>query len=147
MSNFFAIYYQPYYDNVNECYKNILTLDKIPNGPLKFYVIKIKNNLLSPFQTYNNICNTNYCNNNCIYALINIQYNYKNLYLNKKFCNNIMTPNEIDILYDFLINNNYAIETQITNINFNNPNLKNTNKNLINYVSYYNQKPNITYIR
>lgn len=147
MSNFFAIYYQPYYDNINECYKNIITLDKIPNGPLKFYVIRIKNNLLSPFQTYDNICNTNY-NNNCIYALLNIQHNYKNLCLAKKFCNNIMTPNEIDILYNFLHNNNYAIESQITNTNLINPNLKNSNKNLINYVSYYNnQKPNIVYMR
>lgn len=146
MSNFFAIYYQPYYDNVNECYKNIITLDKIPNGPLKFYVIRIKNNFLSPFQTNNNNCND--CNNKCIYALINVQYNYKNLYLNKKFCNNIMTPNDIDILYDFFNNNNYAIESQITNTNLINPNLKNSNKNLINYVSYYNnQKPNIVYMR
>jgi len=109
------LFLENYYDFHNTSYYQILTLNNIPNGPLKNYIklISIKN-----VSTINN-ANTNYCsyvinknilNNN---SNSNSSSNITN-FINNKF--NYCTIEDITQVYDFLINNNYTINNELTNI-------------------------------
>ena len=93
----------------------------MPNGNLKNYIIRVNNSPLSPFQ--NN--NYNNCNNYCIYAI-------------KSFnnCDNFLDPNNIDELYEFLLNNNYTVNYEFTNLinNGKNPNIN--IKKLIMFITF-----------
>lgn len=132
----FTITSEPFYDNLNKCYKNILMVNVIPSGPLRQFVKQIKLPKLSPFQT-ETPCNPIA---KCGYAIHNI-----NDCLNK--CCDLMTPNEIPDLITFLTSNNYQIETQITNM-VNQSEIKLSRKKICFVVTYFNDyKPNITYIR
>ena len=110
-----------YYDNSSETYKPIVCINKMPNGNLKNYIIRVNNSPLSTFQ--NN--NYNNCNNYCIYAI-------------KSFnnCDNFLDPNNIDELYEFLLNNNYTVNYEFTNLinNGKNPNIN--IKKLIMFITF-----------
>jgi hypothetical protein len=108
----FTITTQPYLDN-NQCYKNILTINVVPDGPLQNFVRRLKPSKLSPFQV------NNYNNNNCGCDLVLINpFPNACTYSNNcgKKCDNYMSPNEIPNLYSFLTANGYQIETQLTNM-------------------------------
>jgi hypothetical protein len=126
---------QTYYDQYNQCYKNILTVNIMPPGPIKKIIRRIKFPKLSYSSHFNDCCNPI---NNCGLAFTSL--NYGN-------CCDLMTPNEIPELIAFLLANGYQIETQITNM-LNNSTLKISNKKLAFTVTYYeNTQPNITYMR
>ena len=58
-----------------------------------------------------------------------------------------MTPDEIPDLITFLMNNNYQIETQITNM-LTQIEVKLTNRKIAFTVTYYDtNQPNVTYMR
>lgn len=103
---------QPYYDYRNQCYRNILVLNKEPVGPLKSIVKRINPPKLSEFNelTYNNTC----CyERKCIYAICNINdtsshYNNHN--------DEFMCVDEMSNLFEYLINHGYTIDTSITKI-------------------------------
>tara|TARA_B110001450_G_scaffold73943_2_gene70354 strand:+ start:8998 stop:9426 length:429 start_codon:yes stop_codon:yes gene_type:complete len=107
------LFLENYYDFHNTCYYQILTLNNIPNGPLKSYIklISIKN------VTKINNANTNYCsyviNKNILNNNSNSSSNITN-FINNKF--NYCTIEDITQVYDFLINNNYTINNELTNI-------------------------------
>ena len=67
----FTITTQPYLDNNNQnnnqCYKNILMINVVPDGPLNAFVRRLQLPRLSPFQTRDD------CNQmkNCGLVLIN----------------------------------------------------------------------------
>jgi hypothetical protein len=129
----FTITSQPFYEQYNQCYKNILTINTEPQGPLKQYVRKINFPPLSPFQREGP------CNPipRCGLAIYNLNH----------FSCNIMTPNEIPELISFLQQNGYCIETQLTNM-LNQSNIKLSNKSLVFNVTYYGEnQPNFVYIR
>ena len=65
----FTITTQPYLDN-NQCYKNILTINVVPDGPLQAFVRRLKPTRLSPFQV-NNYNNNGNNNCGCDLVLIN----------------------------------------------------------------------------
>ena len=99
----FTITSQSYYEQYNQCYKNILMVNVEPQGPLRRFVRRIKLPKLSPFQV-EGPCNPI---QKCGLALQGINYS----------CNNtLMTPNEIPDLITFLLSNGYQIETQLTNM-------------------------------
>ena len=50
MNNTFTILTQPFYDEYNQCYKNIIVIDAEPNGPLRAFVRRTKLPKLSPYQ-------------------------------------------------------------------------------------------------
>ena len=78
---------QAYYDNCLQQYTNIIRINMIPEGPLRFLVRKIKLHPLSSFEYHNN----NYSNNTCAFALIS-------------FCGNrYMSPNDIPDLFSFFV--------------------------------------------
>jgi len=111
------LFLENYYDFHNTSYYQILTLNNIPNGPLKNHIklISMKN-----VSTINN-ANTNYCsyviNKNILINNSNSNSNSNSNitnFINNKF--NYCTIEDITQVYDFLINNNYTINNELTNI-------------------------------
>jgi hypothetical protein len=139
----FTITSQPFYDQYNQCYKNILMVNAEPCGPIRRIVRRIKLPKLSPFQR-EGPCNPIF---KCGLALQSL-----NLFEPIGCCKlnsgcKLMTPDEIPDLITFLIGNGYQIETQITNM-LNQSELKLSNKKLAFTVTYYDTlKPNVTYMR
>jgi len=135
----FTITSQPFYDQYNECYKNIIMVNLEPQGPIRKIVRRIKIPKLSPYN--------NQCYPKCGLALQSLRgINYRGSKINS--CYNLMTPDEIPDLITFLTGHNYQIETQITNM-LNQSELKLSDKKIGFVVTYYepNQQPNITYMR
>ena len=70
--NIFSIIY---YDNTLEKYIPIVCINRFPNGNLKNYIIKVRNDKLSPFQ--DNIHNR--CESLCLYAIKSFNNNFSRL--------------------------------------------------------------------
>ena len=137
-SNTFTITSQPFYDQYNQCYKNILTVNPEPRGPIRKIVRRIKLPKLSPFQREGP------CNPipQCALALQSL-----NGFNNCCKESDLMSPDEIPELITFLFGNGYQIETQITNM-LNQSEVKISNKKIAFTVTYYETiQPNITYMR
>uniref|UniRef100_A0A6C0E5Q4 Uncharacterized protein n=1 Tax=viral metagenome TaxID=1070528 RepID=A0A6C0E5Q4_9ZZZZ len=124
---------QPYLDTVSQCYKNIIMINRIPEGPLKYYVQRIQLRPLSSFQCYQNACDPL---QKCGLALSSISshLSYNNCQLGNK-CNMLMTPNEIPDLFSFLVSNGYRIDTSITKM-MNNSDIRLSNKNILCFFTY-----------
>ncbi len=138
----FTITSQPFYDEYNQCYKNIMMLNVEPRGPLRQFVRKLKLPKLSPFQK-ETPCNPIPQCGLALQKLNSINFGEK---FHKNSCN-LMSPDDIPDLVTFLISNGYQIETQITNM-LNQSELKLSNKKMGFTVTYYGrEKPNITYMR
>lgn len=91
----------PYYDSINQAYTNILILNQVANGPLQQITKKVILNKLTPFESNMNICPKS----NCIIAITQ---------LNNK--TQLMCIDQLPELFEFLINNGYTIDTNITKI-------------------------------
>lgn len=114
----YSLFSQPYYDKCNECYRNILVLNKEPVGPFKKMVKRINPPILSPFQYPSTDC----CDNErCIYAVHDKQ--------------GLVCIDRIPEIFSFLISNNYQIDTSITMMMQKSP-VKINNNNLICFFSY-----------
>ena len=98
-----------YYNNIDNNYYKLLSLNKMPSGPLKNYVSTIavtnpSNKIIKSMENYcilginNSILNTNYSNTNY------------NKYIN------LCTIEDIAEIYEFLVNNNYIINHELNNI-------------------------------
>ena len=136
----FTISYQPYYDQLNKCYRNIITVNGMPMGPIKQLVRRIQFPKLSEFQVESHCVSIPKCG--LVLKSISILSCCKN-----KEGYNLMNPDEIPDLTSFLLNNGYQIETQITNM-LNNGNIKVSNKTNIFTVTYYGKnQPSVTYMR
>lgn len=122
-----SLFCQPYLDNSNECYKNIITLNTYPQGPLANFVRKINTPRLSHFKTYSNKCETT---NNCCLAL-STQCISTN-------CMRLMVVDDVPDLISYLSENGYTIDTSLTKM-FNEGDIRfktnNANK-LICFITY-----------
>lgn len=120
----FAISSQPYYDSRNQSYKNIVTINQKPQGPLASLVINVKFQPLSPFKQ------PSQCARTCGLALKTIS--------NGCGCDNLMTVDEIPNLFSFLVTNGYKIDTSITKMmNASDVDFQSDNSaKLITFVSY-----------
>ena len=131
---------QPFYDQYNQCYKNIMMVNLEPQGPLSRLVRRLRLPRLSPFQR-EGPCNPI---QKCGLALQSINTGCCNKY--NSGCD-LMTPNEIPDLISFLQSNGYQIETQITNMLLQSE-IKLSNKRMAFTVTYYGtNQPNIVYMR
>jgi len=118
---------EPFYDTCSQCYKNIIVINALPNGPLRSIVRRVHLNKLGPNRDYSQCAPTVKCK----LALIGFEMGC---------CNNggknWMTPNEIPDLFSFLIANGYTIDTSITNMmSLGEVKLSNNNKILC-FISY-----------
>lgn len=109
----YSIHSQPFYDSYNECYKNILTISSKPHEqPLSTIIKRLQTPRLSPFKESTNCCPIP----NCVNAIYKIDNNCE-----------LMTPDDIPELFNFLLSNNYKIDTSITKM-MNSSEVKMTNK-------------------
>jgi hypothetical protein len=99
-----TLFSQPYLDRYNQCYKNIVTINLIPQGPLAHLVRRVQ---FPPLSTFKQPGPCNHINN-CGLALIAL-----NNVCNKK-CSNFMVVDEVPNLFSFLLSNGYTINTSIT---------------------------------
>ncbi len=114
----YVLFSEIYYDQLCKEYYNILTLNKQPYGELNKYTKLIS--ITNPSTKQNTLINKH-----CTYAISN------NLLLNNDMqtnysCSNLLTVEHINELTEFLLNNNYIIDTSITKI-FKNSNSKSSN--------------------
>lgn len=115
-----------YLDTHLKEYFRILSVNKPPPGPLGQYITKINQNRLSPFESFTN---DKSC---CIYAIKHLPNN------GSTQCNkhqSFMTIDDLDILIDFLVENNYDVNTRLSKLIQKNPRL-NKKDDFIFYVSY-----------
>jgi hypothetical protein len=104
MESIYILYSEIYYEPLYNIYVNILTLNKEPDGQLKKYTKHIRIN--SPSTKEETLINTY-----CTYAISS------NLSNNSKNNNtNLMTLEQLDDFTQFIINNNYIINNNITQL-------------------------------
>ena len=99
---------QVYLDNFCQNYKNIIIINDIPEGPLRYFVRRIQLPRLSPFQYENS---SRYLPK-CGLALTTFRNRYIDCANNRLVDRNndcFMTPNEIPDLFLFLSENGYWI--------------------------------------
>ena len=129
----FTITVKPYLDTFNKTYRNILTVNIVPQGPLAQFIQLLRLPPLSPFQQHNNYNN----NKVCCYAIMNFfGGNY-----------NLMSPDNYPDLLSFLTSNGYQIETQLTAL-MNQSEVKMNNSRVLCAATYYgNNQPSIMYMK
>lgn len=115
----YMLYNEIYYDSLFKEYYNILTLNKQPQGPLQNYTKLINITIPSTSQNYNKQCTIALKN-----ALLNTN-NSANKY------NNLLLLEDLNDFTEFLINNNYIIDSSITKIYKNNSYTNVNSKKLI----------------
>ena len=98
---FYKISSVVYLDKINKCYKTIVIIDNIPDGPLKNHVRPIMRNKLSPFDDHNNCSNRKSC--------FNVIYNFNN-------SNEYLCVDDIIELFNFLSSNDYTIDNNLSEI-------------------------------
>jgi hypothetical protein len=99
-----TLFSQPFLDTYNQCYKNIVTINLIPQGPLAQIVRRVQFPPLSPFKQPGPCSRINNCG--LALAALNGSCN--------KNCSNLMVVDEIPDLMSYLLSNNYTINTSIT---------------------------------
>jgi hypothetical protein len=104
-----SLFSQPYLDEYNKCYKNIVTLNLRPQGPLDELVKFIKFPQLSEFKQQGS------CNKikQCGYALMTLDSDNYNAGCGK-FGEDLMVVDEVPNLISFLVSNGYSVDTSIT---------------------------------
>jgi len=98
-----TLFSQPYLDTYNQCYKNIVTINLPPQGPLTQFVRRVNFPPLSKFKQPGPCSRLKMCG----LALVSLENN-----CNK--CSNLMDVDEIPDLFSFLLSNGYTIDTSIT---------------------------------
>jgi hypothetical protein len=124
-----SLFSRPYLDTYNQCYKNIVTINLLPQGPLAKIVRRVQLPILSEFKQ------PGPCNRleKCCLALTS---------MNNECCNkngsNLMVVDEVPNLISFLLSNGYSVDTSITKM-FNQSDIRfqtdNENK-LICFITY-----------
>jgi hypothetical protein len=110
------VYLQNCNDNNGDAYKNIVTINMVPDGPLRKLVRRVQNRPLSVFQ------GRQY--NSCLLALVSLIEPFR-----------LMDVNEVPNLISFLSMNGYIINTNITQM-FNTGNIQFGNNQTLFFLSY-----------
>jgi hypothetical protein len=103
-----TLFSQPYLDTYNQCYKNIVTVNLLPQGPLAQLVRKVQFPPLSQFKQPGPCSRINNCGL-ALTTLNSVFYNNLN-----KGCSGFMIVDEVPNLMSFLLSNGYDINTSIT---------------------------------
>ena len=103
-----SLFSQPYLDTYNQCYKNIVTINLIPQGPLAQLVRRVQFPPLSQFKQPGPCSRINNCGL-ALTTLNSVFYNNLN-----KGCSSFMVVDEVPNLMSFLLSNGYSINTSIT---------------------------------
>jgi hypothetical protein len=116
MIDTYAIYSQPYFDTKTQSYRNIITINILPNGPFASLVTRVNFASLSPYKERDSSCG---------FAVISIK--------NKR---ELMPIDELPMLFSFLMTNGYTIDTSLTKmLHISDIQMKSSN-NLISFILY-----------
>ncbi len=106
-----TLFSQPFLDTYNQCYKNIVTINLMPQGPLGQFVRRVQFPPLSTFKQPGPCSRIN----NCGLALTTLNGFYNNNYnCCNQNCSNLMVVDEVPALMSYLLSNGYTINTSIT---------------------------------
>lgn len=114
----YTLFSRPYLDTYNQCYKNIVTINLEPKGPLAKIVRRINFVPLSTFKQPGPCSRIQNCglgvvslHNGCdSYDTVYRDYGYSNY---KNGCN-LMVVDEVPDLFSFLLSHGYKIDTSLT---------------------------------
>jgi hypothetical protein len=109
-SSSFILYLEPVLNTYYQTYQNVITLNKIPPGPLADMVTQISTSKLSPFQQAPIMNNSPY---NCAFVLLRYP---KSSGLSIKNSDYFMTADDIPSVLSYLQDNGYVIDTTITTL-------------------------------
>jgi hypothetical protein len=126
-----SLFSQPYLDRFNQCYKNIVVVNLLPQGPLGSLIKRVNFPPLSEFKQQG-MCN-NMSFKQCGLALTTL-----NGYCSIKNGDNLMIVDEVPDLISFLVSNGYTVDTSITKM-FNESDIRfdtNTGNKLICFITY-----------
>ena len=124
-----SLFSQPYLDTYNQCYKNIVVLNRLPQGPLADLVVRVNFPPLSEFSEPGPCIRSKQCG----LAISSFSMGCG------KGCNNLMLVDEVPDLISFLVENGYTVDTSITKM-FNASDIRfdtNTGNKLICFVTYH----------
>jgi hypothetical protein len=125
---------EPFYDTYTQCYKNIITINVFPQGPLRLMVGRIQFNKLGPNRAYSNCVADRKCGlviisrGNCGGGNGNDKYSH------------LMTPDEIPELFAFLTETGYSIDTSVTNMMSMGEVKLNNNRKILCFITYNGKK-------
>jgi hypothetical protein len=117
----YTLYSITYLDTYEKCYKKIITINNLPEGPLKNFVKQITLPKLNDADIDTPCCPRE----KCVYAL----YNYNT--------NHLMSVDEFPNLFSFLTENNYIINSALTDM-MNKSDIRVNKKNIICFFTYTN---------
>lgn len=102
-----SLFSQPYLDSYNQCYKNIVVVNLMPQGPLAELVRFVKFPRLSEFKT------STPCSpiKDCGFALMSLDSCSIGC---GKFGSDLMVVDEVPNLISYLVSNGYTVDTSIT---------------------------------
>lgn len=110
-SKSFSIYVEPYLNTFFKTYQSIITFNTMPAGPLQKMVTTLSSPKLSIFQQLGVMDDNVF---GCKYALL--RYPVLSGNVSVKYRDTFMTESDVTALLDYLISNNYTIETNVTRI-------------------------------
>ncbi len=90
----YALYNTTYFDAIDKLYYNIITINRMPVGPLTQLVVSFKNNKVSAYSVSDQQCN-------CGFGF-------------RSQRNKLMRVDELPDLVSFLFDNGYMIDTALT---------------------------------
>jgi len=122
-----SLFSQPFLDTYNKCYKNIVVINFLPQGPLADLVRFTKFPPLSEFKTPGPCSPIKQCG----YALMSLGGCNMG-------CEDLMVVDEVPNLISYLVSNGYSVDTSITKM-FNQSEIRfdtNTGNKLICFITY-----------
>jgi hypothetical protein len=129
-SKTFSLFSQPYLDTYNQCYKNIVVVNLMPQGPLAELVMFVNFPPLSEFKQPGPCSPLKQCG----LALMSLD----GCNMGCKTGSNLMVVDEVPTLISFLVSNGYSVDTSITKM-FNTSEIRfdtNTGNKLICFITY-----------
>jgi hypothetical protein len=106
--NSYVLYLEPFLNSYYKEYQNIITIDKIPVGPLSPYVKHVNQPKLSPFHTVNPMDPIE----NCTFAIVRYPFGNNSL----KNSNYFLTEKDVPSLLAFVQSGGYTIDYNMTKL-------------------------------
>lgn len=110
-----------YLDKFEKCYKKIISINCIPKGPLEKYVTRLTLPKLSEADVDSACCPRE----SCVYVLKNVNNN-----------NQLMIVDDVPNLFNYLVENNYNIDSSITNM-LHKSDVRLNKKKIICFITYH----------
>ena len=103
--------------SLNDAYRNIITLDSMPPGPLSDMVVQMHVPRLSEFNGYGGAYGFSNVGGSCVYAISRYpKSSADNNNASSKNANFFMSAEELPLVLSYLKTHGYSIDTEITKV-------------------------------